>query len=731
MNAEPASIAAAVAAQGLAPGVGPGVAPPWRTVAVFSPGLARIPRLDALLGAERVVVRPGAAQAVRIDAVVGWGNKRTAEPAMDYARQHALPYWRAEDGFLRSIGLGRGGAAPLSLVLDDRGIYYDARTPSRLEALLAGDAGPLDDAALLARARRAMQRILEAGLSKYNDTPPGPARIRARESGASRTRVLVVDQTSGDLSIEHGLAGPDSFARMIEAALCEHPGAEILVKTHPDVLAGHRRGCIPSVARTERVRLIADPVNPLALLGDVDHVYAVTSQLGFEALLAGKPVTVFGAPFYAGWGLTDDRQAIPRRQRRRTLEQLFAAAYILYPRYLDPESGGPGQIEDVIEHLARQRQTFASNQGTIFCLGFRPWKQGYVRAYLRCPGNRVVFARNAAHAERLGCSAGAKLLVWGQRAAADVETLSKRHAASIWRMEDGFLRSVGLGSDFVTPASLVVDRQGIYYDPRTPSDLESILQTAVFSPDELVRARALRETMVRDGLSKYNIGERRRLDVPVGKRIILVPGQVEDDASIQLGCPGDDEAGRGAVRTNEALLRAVRASAPGVYVIYKPHPDVVAGNRRGHVAEPVQRGLCDRVEMEAAIADCLATAHEVHTMTSLVGFEALLRGLRVVVYGQPFYASWGLTDDRAPVARRTRALTLDALVAGTLIRYPRYLHPETGAFTTPETILVRLRAARDRAERGRGGGATRLRVSWMRRQVRKLVHIARGMLDAA
>jgi capsular polysaccharide export protein len=708
MSAARASVAPATPAHGSAPA--------WRTVAVFSFRLARTPHLRALLGAERIVVYPWAAPAGRIDAVVSWGNRRIASGAIDYARRHALPCWRIEDGFLRSIGLGRSGAAPLSLVLDDRGIYYDARTPSRLEALLAGeDAGRLDDAALLSRATRAMQRIVETGLSKYNDTPPAPAHL----PGTGRPRVLVVDQTAGDLSIAHGLAEPATFARMLEAALSEHPGAEILVKTHPDVLAGHRRGCIPAVAWPARVRFIADSVNPLALLREVDHVYVVTSQLGFEALLARKPVTVFGAPFYAGWGLTDDRQVIPRRQRRRTLEQLFAAAYILYPRYLDPETGRPGEIEDVIEHLARQRQLFAANQGRIFGFGFRPWKHGYVRAYLRCPGSSVVFARDAAHAERLGCGPGATLLVWGQRAAADVETLSRRHGAPIWRMEDGFLRSVGLGSDLVTPASLVVDRQGIYYDPRTPSDLETILQTAAFSADELARARALRETMVREGLSKYNIGERRALDVPAGKRVILVPGQVEDDASIQLGCLPDG------VRTNEALLRAARAGAPDAYVIYKPHPDVVAGNRRGHVSEPVQRGLCDRVEMEAALADCLASAHEVHTMTSLVGFEALLRGLRVVVYGHPFYAGWGLTEDRAPLARRTRALTLGQLVAGALIRYPRYLHPETGAFTTPETILARLRA-----ERARGGAATRLRVSWMRRQLRKLAHITRGMLDA-
>jgi capsular polysaccharide export protein len=698
-----------------------GLLPRWRTVAVFSRGLAKIPHLAALLGAERVVHGPGASQATRIDAVIGWGNKRTAEPAIAYAQRHGLPYWRAEDGFLRSIGLGRGGTPPLSLVLDDRGIYYDARSPSRLEALLGGseDASRwLDDPAILARAGRAMQRILEAGLSKYNDTPPAPpAPPGATSTSPARPRVLVVDQTAGDLSIEHGLAEPASFVRMLDAALCEHPDADILVKTHPDVLAGHRRGCIPAVARTSRVRFVADAVNPLELLRTVDHVYVVTSQLGFEALVVGKPVTVFGAPFYAGWGLTDDRQSIPRRQRRRSLAQVFAAAYILYARYLDPETGRSGHIEAVIDHLARQREAFAANQGAIFCFGFRPWKQGYVRAYLRCPGNRVVFARSAAHAERRGVGPGARLLVWGQRAAREVEALSARHGTPIWRMEDGFLRSVGLGSDFVTPASLVVDRQGIYYDPRTPSDLETILQTARFSDQERARARALRETMVRDGLSKYNIGQRRSLDVPSGKPIVLVPGQVEDDASIQLGCVD--------VRTNEALLRAARAAAPGAYIVFKPHPDVVAGNRRGHVAEPVQRGLCDRVETDAALADCLAVAHEVHTMTSLVGFEALLRGLRVVVHGQPFYAGWGLTHDRHQVARRTRRLTLDELVAGVLIRYPRYLHPETGAFTTPETILAKLRE-----QRAAAGAGARIRVSWARRQVRKLVHISRGMLDA-
>ncbi|ACY18423.1 capsular polysaccharide biosynthesis protein [Haliangium ochraceum] len=693
--------------------------PRWGKVAAFSPGMAEIPHLAALLGADEVRFRPSRYEASGFDAVVGWGNKPTAEPAIAYAREHDLPYWRVEDGFLRSVGLGRGGAAPLSVVLDDRGIYYDARTPSRLEAILAGDepcSALLDDPAFLTRADRALQRILAARLSKYNDAPPRSVGELLGER--VRKRVLVVDQTQGDLSITHGLADVERFGAMLDAAMCEHAEAEILVKVHPDVVAGHRRGCVPRVLNSARVRVLAEHVNPVELLREVDHVYVVTSQLGFEALLTRTPVTTFGAPFYAGWGLSDDRAAPERRTRKRTLVQAFAAAYLLYPRYLDPETGERGSIEQVIDHLSRQRAMFEENRGTIFCFGFRPWKRGYVRDYLRSPGNRVVFARSAAHAESQGCDEQTSaLLVWGQRAREDVAALAERHALPVWRMEDGFLRSVGLGSDFVTPASLVVDKAGVYYDPRTPSALEKLLAEHAFSDAERERARALREAIVSAGVSKYNVGQRQPLAVPEGARVVLVPGQVEDDASIALGCPG--------ICSNEDLLRAARVAAPDAHIVYKPHPDVLAGNRQGQVSDPVDRGLCDQLEDQASLADCLAAAHEVHTLTSLVGFEALLRGLPVTVHGQPFYAGWGLTADREPVPRRRRRLRLDELVAGALILYPRYLHPETHAFTTPEAILAALQRAR--AEHPESAP---LKTPWPRRQLRKLGHIARGLLDA-
>ncbi len=692
------------------------VRPPVRRIAVFSRGIERTPHIASLLGADDVVGRPSDQESGRIDAVVGWGHKPNTRMAMRFARRHQLPYWRAEDGFLRSVGLGADGAPPLSVVLDDVGIYYDATRPSRLEVMLAGsaDSDPLDEPVILARARRAIDRIRDAQLSKYNSSPTtsvdlGPAR--------AAERVLIVDQTRGDLSIECGLASASTFRRMLDTARLDHPRAELIVKVHPDVLAGKKQAHLADAAGEPNVRIWATSANPIAVLEQVDHVYVVTSQLGFEALMVGKPVTCFGAPFYAGWGLTDDRCAIPRRTRTRSVEQVFAAAYILYARYVDPDTGRACQLERIIEHLTLQREQFSRNDGSIFCFGFQLWKRNYVRAYLRSPGNRVLFPRNAEHAERLGFDESSKLLVWGLRDNMATQRLRARHDVPLWRMEDGFLRSVGLGSDLDVPASLVVDREGIYFDPRRPSELEMILQARAFSHDELTRARALRTRIADAELSKYNVGKPLRISVPDGKNVILVPGQVEDDASIRLGCRD--------VRTNRALLAAVRHQNPDAFIIYKPHPDVVSGNRTRGVPVSEAGLLCDHVEEHASLAACLRVANAVHTMTSTVGFEALIRELEVVTYGQPFYAGWGLTRDHHPVSRRTRHLTHDELAAGVLICYPRYLNRRSFEFTTPEAVVSSLTKQRD------GDAAARaLHMSWPKRQLRKLVHAYKGMTHA-
>lgn len=652
-----------------------------RTIGVFSGRLSRIPHLASFLGAGKVVhVRaPWVAAEWRcgtLDGVAGWGYKPTADRARAFARERGLPYIAVEDGFLRSLDLASAMAPPLSLIVDGRGIYYDASRPSWLEGLLN------DPSAITAvdvrRANDAMATIRRLKLSKYNH---GTDRMAV--PGRPGRRILVADQTRDDMSVLLGRGSDASFRCMVQDACRENPEADILVKLHPETVAGRKRGYLSEMKLPPGVVVVAEAVNPIALLEDCEKLYTVSSQLGFEALCLGLPVVCYGLPFYAGWGCTKDRQILPRRKCKRSPDEIFAAAYLHYARYVDPVTGYVTGIERAIELLAEAKRLNEANRGTTICLGMQLWKRRHLRPFLASTGGRAIFARNGRQALARGAKAGDRILIWGQRQPKDTAMLARLLGGAVGHVEDGFLRSVGLGSDFVRPSSLVVDWQGSHYDPSRPSDLETLLATADFDADLTARGTALRKRIVAAGLSKYNVG-RKPLVRPAGaegRRILLVAGQVEDDASIRLGC--------GEVCSNIALLRAVRHANPDAWIVYKPHPDVVARNRRGGAGVAAAE-FADAVWSGVNISDCLALADELHVMTSLAGFEGLLRGKPVVTYGGPFYAGWGLTGDRMEFPRRNRRLALDQLVAGALILYPRYYDWKSGTVCDCEAIVSAL-----------------------------------------
>lgn len=315
------------------------------------------------------------------------------------------------------------------------------------------------------------------------------------------------------------------------------------------------------------------------------------------------------------------------------------------------------------------------SEQVIYALDFSFWKRPYVRQFFH--GSRIAFV---AQPEQV--PAGATLIVWGMRDAG----MTLPEDVRVLRIEDGFVRSVGLGADLIRPVSWVIDDLGIYYDATRPSRLECILAETVFNDVALQRAAALRQKLVSSGLTKYNVGAGGWQRPDNGRRVILVPGQVETDASIAFGAPESICT----IRRNMDLLRAVRAANPDAWVVYKPHPDVLAGLRLKGVNEDAALRWCDEQVIGVPMGELLGRVDEVHVITSLAGFEALLRGKRVTCYGQPFYAAWGLTTDMVPLSRRTRQLVLDELVAGTLIEYPKYVSRANGKFTTPEQALEEL-----------------------------------------
>jgi len=171
-------------------------------------------------------------------------------------------------------------------------------------------------------------------------------------------------------------------------------------------------------------------------------------------------------------------------------------------------------------------------------------------------------------------------------------------------------------------------------------------------------------------------------ELPAGPRI-LVPGQVEDDASVLLGC--------GDVSTNIGLLARTRAENPDAVLLYKPHPDVEAGQRRGKIDLADALKYADQVLPNADPVSLINAVDQVWTLTSTLGFEALIRGKKVTCLGTPFYAGWGLTRDLGEMPERRHARPdLTALVHACLVDYPRYLDPVTGMVCPVEIAVQRL-----------------------------------------
>jgi capsular polysaccharide export protein len=353
--------------------------------------------------------------------------------------------------------------------------------------------------------------------------------------------------------------------------------------------------------------------------------------------------------------------------------------------WFDPYDRRRVEIEEAIDFAEELVGYWSRDPRPSVGLNITVGKRRHVRAFLDSPAGPVSHHTLLEPALEEAKARNARIVVWASKGHERIEAACAEQGIALARMEDGFLRSVGLGAAFVKSLSLVVDERGIYYDPSRPSDLEHILQTADIDQRQIARAAELRKAVVASSLTKYNVGRSAGPAlVPAGRTGVLVPGQVEDDASILRGASS--------VRTNLGLLQAARARRPDAFLIYKPHPDVEAGYRTGKIEDAEALRVADAVVRDRSIASLFAECRAIETITSLSGFEGLLRGLEVTTHGAPFYSGWGLTTDLAPLDRRTRKRSLDELVAAALILYPRYVDPISELPCGPEVILRRLAA---------------------------------------
>ncbi|EAI8767551.1 capsular polysaccharide biosynthesis protein [Campylobacter coli] len=603
------------------------------------------------------------------DVFVGWGRKKSGLKAVELAKKHNVKFLLLEDGFLRSLNLGVENSPSFSIVKDEIGIYYDATAPSKLENILNTYEFSSEE---LEQAKKAIELIKKEKLSKYNNNLCLPKEL----FNANEERVLIITQVANDTSLKFGLADNFSTQDIINEAIKENPNAKIYIKIHPDVLSSKKQSDFNAQDLPSKCVVIKENYNPIELLSHFKKVYTKTSGMGFEALMLKQECVCYGMPFYAGWGLTQDKQMCKRRLKKRSLEEVFCAAYILYSEYFNPYLNQKSDIFDTIYTLAKYKKIEQANSNTLYFLGFTLWKRWFMRPFFKAKNNKIIFLNSLDELYKANLNPEDKIFIWGKKY--DKTLLAKDFSNEIFLVEDGFLRSVFLGSDLTRPFSLIIDSKGLYVDPSKPSDLEDILQNHIFDESLKQRAKKLITMIMQNKFSKYNGLKHEKLNFNTNKKIILIPAQVEDDASMILGGAGYDTL---------KLLQSVRKANENAFIVFKPHPDVLSGNRKGLKDKDIILKYCDEIIENVSIDSAINACDEVHTITSTSGLDALLRGKKVVVYGKPFYAGWGLTQDLHHISRRTRILSLEELVAGVLILYPRYIHPKSKNLCEVELAL--------------------------------------------
>jgi capsular polysaccharide export protein len=237
---------------------------------------------------------------------------------------------------------------------------------------------------------------------------------------------------------------------------------------------------------------------------------------------------------------------------------------------------------------------YSSNQGRLYFFNFSPWRMMQIDSFFYAPNNQKIICKTLEEALSKGLNQESNIFIYGIIEFPEVEVFAKEKSKTIYRIEDAFIRSVALGSGFAKPYSLSIDSRGIYFDPRKPSDLEYLFENHIFSTELIERAKKIRAEVVASKFSKYNhlVHQELSIDRDKYEKVILVTGQVEDDMSIKFGAFG---------LNNSDLLEMVKEQNPNAYIIYKPHPDVLSGNRVGHISKEITDKCANEIQTDISI----------------------------------------------------------------------------------------------------------------------------------
>lgn len=615
------------------------------------------------------------------DMFAGWGYGEYSQKAQRIAQKHNKPFIFLEDGFLRSPFVSSLSKQPYSLVIDTKAPYYDSSVVTDLENLICKTTLSLEQRH---NAQIAIDFFVNKKLGKFtiiNDIDNAML-----PNGFEQDSILLIDQVAGDLSLQYGQVTPEVAKYAFDFIVEAYPNKKIYLKLHPEVLAGKKKGCFDFSHKQKNVICISD-IDLISLLAVKPHLFVLTSLAGFEGVLHGCPVTVFGLPWYAGYGLTNDKHSdavtLAKRRKPVDLQTVFHCAYMIYSHYVNPISRKRTDFFTLMQHFSRIKRHIQMMRGHILAVGIRPWKRKDFYSWIKTPFNKVTFCtheKNVLNILKGSPQTDFKIIVWNYKHSELIQKIETDYKnIKIIRVEDGFIRSYGLGSDFFPPLSLCFDNNHLYFyhTQNNKSDFHEIAQQVPFNQFFLERAKALKETIKKNNISKYNLEKITPINIKTDKYIIFVAGQVAGDASLRYGGLPDD------LQNDYDLLKRVRTDYPNSYILYKPHPDVTKGNRAKGSDFDKCHEFYNQIEIDASVISCINVCDMVVILTSQTGFDALIRNKKVLCYGEAFYKNYNLCVNDSKILNSE--MTLDNFIHTALVEYPLYKNGKD--YITPEIAI--------------------------------------------
>jgi len=252
-------------------------------------------------------------------------------------------------------------------------------------------------------------------------------------------------------------------------------------------------------------------------------------------------------------------------------------------------------------------------------------------------------------------------------------------------LEDGFIRSLGLGVEGYPAFSIVEDEKGMHYDAKKETTIENILNNYDFENDKklLSLANDAVNLIKKYKISKYNLSEMRLPEnVKIKGKKVLIIAQTAGDNSLKYGRAYEFE-------PKDIILSALEEN-PGAKIYVKIHPDVLTGKRKSSIDVELAKKHCMVITENTNPIMLLEEFDKIYTQTSQMGFEAAFLGKEVITFGMPFYAGWRITKDKLTEKRRKRKLTPLEVFAAAYILYSKYYNPyekrECDIIETIETI---------------------------------------------